>query len=253
MENFKNMNKRQEKILAAVIEEYTKTAIPVGSKILVEKYLSEVSTATVRNDMAHLEDEGYLQQMHISSGRIPTDKGYRYFVESIMDDKELSKKEQQKLQTEMLKMQAKNNRLSRTTAKLLSVLSGNMAVSGIMDKNEFSDFGMSELLDQPEFQKMDEVCRLAETLDYIDELFDKLSAEMKDGKTKIFIGKENPISEISNCSMIVSPYKSKTGERGILALIGPKRMKYAKNKSLIEYMKKILGGTMVIIIITSII
>lgn len=247
------MNKRQEKILAAVIEEYTKTAIPVGSKILVEKYLSEVSTATVRNDMAHLEDEGYLQQMHISSGRIPTDKGYRYFVESIMDDKELSKKEQQKLQTEMLKMQAKNNRLSRTTAKLLSVLSGNMAVSGIMDKNEFSDFGMSELLDQPEFQKMDEVCRLAETLDYIDELFDKLSAEMKDGKTKIFIGKENPISEISNCSMIVSPYKSKTGERGILALIGPKRMKYAKNKSLIEYMKKILGGTMVIIIITSII
>lgn len=247
------MNKRQEKILAAVIEEYTKTAIPVGSKILVEKYLSEVSTATVRNDMVHLEDEGYLQQMHISSGRIPTDKGYRYFVESIMDDKELSKKEQQKLQTELLKMQAKNNRLSRTTAKLLSVLSGNMAVSGIMDKNEFSDFGMSELLDQPEFQKMDEVCRLAETLDYIDELFDKLSAEMKDGKTKIFIGKENPISEISNCSMIVSPYKSKTGEKGILALIGPKRMEYAKNKSLIEYMKKILGGTMVIIIITNII
>ncbi|KKP71235.1 MAG: Transcriptional regulator of heat shock protein [Candidatus Moranbacteria bacterium GW2011_GWE2_35_2-] len=253
MENFKNMNKRQEKILAAVIEEYTKTAIPVGSKILVEKYLSEVSTATVRNDMAHLEKEGYLQQMHISSGRIPTDKGYRYFVESIMDDKELSKKEQQKLQTEMLKMQAKNNRLSRTTAKLLSVLSGNMAVSGIMDKNEFSDFGMSELLDQPEFRKMDEICRLAETLDYIDELFDKLSAEMKDGKTKIFIGKENPISEISNCSMIVSPYKSKTGERGILALIGPKRMRYAKNKSLIEYMKKILGGTMVIIIIINII
>ncbi|KKQ05822.1 MAG: Heat-inducible transcription repressor HrcA, partial [Candidatus Moranbacteria bacterium GW2011_GWF1_36_4] len=71
--------------------------------------------------------------------------------------------------------------------------------------------------------------------------------------TKIFIGKENPISEISNCSMIVSPYKSKTGERGILALIGPKRMRYAKNKSLIEYMKKILGGTMVIIIIINII
>ncbi len=247
------MNKRQEKILAAVIEEYTKTAIPVGSKILVEKYLSEVSTATVRNDMAHLEGEGYLQQMHVSSGRTPTDKGYRYFVESIMDDKELSKKEQQKLQAEMLKMQAKNNRLSRTTAKLLSVLSGNMAVSGIMAKNEFSDFGMSELLDQPEFQKMDEVCRLAETLDYIDELFDKLSAEMKDGQTKIFIGKENPIGEISNCSMIVSPYKSKTGEKGILALIGPKRMEYAKNKSLIEYMKKILGGTIAIIIMISII
>ncbi|TSD00218.1 MAG: Uncharacterized protein Athens071425_633, partial [Parcubacteria group bacterium Athens0714_25] len=243
----------QEKILSAVIEEYTKTAMPVSSKFLSERYLSEVSPATIRNDMMHLEQEGYLQQMHISSGRVPTDKGYRYFVEEIMGDCELSKKEQQKMQTEMLKLRAKNNRLSRTTAKLLSALSGNMAINGLIDKDEFSDFGMSELLEQPEFQKMDDVCRLAEALDYVDEFFDKLSVEMKDGETKIFIGKENPIREISNCSMIVSPYKSKSGEKGILAIIGPKRMEYAKNKSLLEYMKKILGGVVVIIIMINII
>ncbi|MCK9379279.1 MAG: hypothetical protein M0P97_04025 [Candidatus Moranbacteria bacterium] len=247
------MNERQEKILSAVIEEYTKTAMPVSSKFLSEGYLSEVSPATIRNDMMHLEQEGYLQQMHISSGRVPTDKGYRYFVEEIMGDCELSKKEQQKMQTEMLKLRAKNNRLSRTTAKLLSALSGNMAINGLIDKDEFSDFGMSELLEQPEFQKMDDVCRLAEALDYVDEFFDKLSVEMKDGETKIFIGKENPIREISNCSMIVSPYKSKSGEKGILAIIGPKRMEYAKNKSLLEYMKKILGGVVVIIITINII
>jgi transcriptional regulator of heat shock response len=247
------MNERQAKILSAVIEEYTKTAVPVGSKFLSDKHFVDVSSATIRNDMAHLEDEGYLQQMHISSGRVPTDKGYRYFVEEIMGDRQLSKKDQNKLQAELLKMQAKNNRLSRTTAKLLSALSGNMAVSGIIGKDEFSDFGMSELLEQPEFQKMDDVCRLAEALDYVDEFFDKLSAEMKDGETKIFIGKENPIGEISNCSMIVSPYKSKEGERGILAIIGPKRMKYAKNKSLIEYVKKMLSGTMVIVLFINII
>jgi len=243
------MNSRQEKILAAVIEEYTQTAVPVGSAVLVEKYALGVSSATIRNDMAELENQEFLYQPHISAGRIPTDKGYRYFVEQIMGDKELSKHEQQKLQKEFLKLKAQNTRLTKTTAKLLSHLSGNLAVSGLMDKEDFSDFGMKELMGQPEFREIDEMCRMVEALDYIDEKFDRLVAELNEGETKIYIGNENPIDGISNCSMIVSPYKTKNGEKGILALIGPKRMKYAKNKSLIEYMKKILGGTYSIIII----
>jgi transcriptional regulator of heat shock response len=242
------MNERQEKILAAVIEEYTKSAIPVGSQVLGEKYGLEVSPATIRNDMMALEKEGFLHQPHVSAGRIPTDKGYRYFVEEIMSDKELSRDEQQNLQREFLKLKAQNTRLTRTTAKLLGHLSGNLAVSGIIEKDEFADFGIRELMDQPEFQGLDEMCRLAEVLDYVDERFDALLADLKDNETRIFIGKENPIEEISGCSMVVSPYRTKSGEKGILALIGPKRMQYAKNKSLIEYVKKMLGGTAVIII-----
>ena len=243
------MNQRQEKILECVIEEYTSTALPIGSKILVEKYKIKASPATIRNEMAELEEEGYLYQPHISAGRIPTDKGYRYFVEELMKDRELSKREQIKLQEELLKLRAQNMRLSRTSAKLLSGITGNLAISGILDKDEFDDFGMRDLLSEPEFQKLDDVCRLAETMDYIDEMFDKIVQEMKEGETKIFIGAENPIGKISNCSMIVSPYKLSNGQRGVLALIGPKRMKYAKNKSLIEYIKKILGATNVIVIV----
>ena len=96
------MNQRQEKILECVIEEYTSTALPIGSKILVEKYKIKASPATIRNEMAELEEEGYLYQPHISAGRIPTDKGYRYFVEELMKDRELSKREQIKLQEELL-------------------------------------------------------------------------------------------------------------------------------------------------------
>lgn len=243
------MNQRQEKILECVIEEYTSTALPIGSKILVEKYKIKASPATIRNEMAELEEEGYLYQPHISAGRIPTDKGYRYFVEELMKDRELSKREQIKLQEELLKLKAQNMRLSRTSAKLLSGITGNLAISGILDKDEFDDFGMRDLLSEPEFQKLDDVCRLAETMDYIDEMFNKIVQEMKEGETKIFIGAENPIGKISNCSMIVSPYKLSNGQRGVLALIGPKRMKYAKNKSLIEYIKKILGATNVIVIV----
>ncbi|MFZ2154032.1 MAG: hypothetical protein WAV16_02260 [Candidatus Moraniibacteriota bacterium] len=245
------MNKRQEKILECIVEEYTATAIPIGSKVLSEKYGIDASSATIRNEMVELEAMGYLYQPHISAGRIPTDKGYRYFVEELMKDKELSKREQLKLQEELLKLKAKNMRLSRTSAKLLSGLTGNLAISGILDKDEFDDFGMRDLLSEPEFQKLDEICRLTETMDYIDEMFDKIVKEIKEGETKIFIGAENPVSKISSCSMIVSPYKLKNGQRGVLALIGPKRMQYAKNKSLIEYIKKMVGGTNGIVIVAA--
>lgn len=242
------MEKRSQDILSAIVEEYTKTAIPVGSSILFDKYDLRVSSATIRNEMAGLEDEGYLYQPHISSGRIPTDKGYRFFVEQIMGDKMLTLREQQNLQKEFLKLKAQNQRLTRTTARLMSHLSGNLAISGLIGKDEFYEFGVRDLLSEPEFKDMDEVCRLAEVLDYIDERFDNLVKEIGDDETRIYIGDENPLEDINSCSMIVSPYKTKTGEKGVLALIGPKRMKYAKNKSIIEYVKKMLGGSMIIIV-----
>ena len=244
------MNKRQQKIIAAVIEEYTNTAVPVSSEILVKKYIHGVSPATVRNDMVLLEEEGFLYQPHVSAGRIPTDKGYRYFVEEVMKDRELSKEDQNKMQSEMLKLKAQNTRLMRTTAKLLSSFSGGLAISAL-EKN-FSDFGVQELLQNPEFKEIDEFCKIAEVLDYIDENVASILKQVKSGETQIFIGDDNPIKKIANCSMVVSPYETKKGEKGILAIIGPKRMKYAKNKSVIDYMKKLLSGTAVLVIVVSI-
>ena len=244
------MNKRQQEILAAVIEEYTETAIPVGSKVLVEKYSFDMSPATIRNDMNKLEEDGFLHQPHISAGRIPTDKGYKYFVEEIMGDTELSLKDQKKLQAELLKLKAQNQRLSRTTAKLLSGLSGNLAISTI--EKDFSEFGIKELLGKPEFQEVDEFCKVAEALDYIDENIDFILKNVKDNETKIFIGKDNPIKGIPNCSLVVSPYKTKSGQKGVLAIIGPKRMKYAENKSLLNYVRKMLSTSVAIIMLVNI-
>ncbi len=243
------MNDRQREVLAAIIELYTKTAEPVGSEALLERHHFPVSSATLRNDMLALEEAGYLYQPHTSAGRIPTDAGYRFYVEEMMGEKPLSKRDQVKLQEEFLKLQAKHTRTIRTTAKLLSALSGNLGVSGILEKNEMYDFGMKALLDKPEFQEMDELARVVETLDTLDEKIDSLMQGIPDGETRIFIGEENPVSGIENCAMVVSPYRNSEGERGILAIIGPKRMEYAKNKSLIEHMKKILSSSLILILI----
>ena len=234
------MNDRQISVLAAIIEEYTRTGLPIGSKYLSDTYIHGVSPATIRHDMGVLEEEGFLYQPHVSSGRIPTDKGYRYFVESIMQDRELDRSEQLQMQKELLQLRAKNVRMARTTAKLLSALSGNVGVSGIIDREEFYEFGLRRLLEEK--HDKDELCQLAEALDYIDEKIDVLLDEMKDGDTRIYIGDENPIHEIAGYSMVVSPYKNKEGERGIVAVIGPKRMQYERNKSIVEFVKKYLGS-----------
>ena len=88
---------RQKELLKAIVEEYVKTARPVGSKSLCKKF--KCSSATIRNDMAALENLGYLEKAHISSGRIPSESGYRYYVDNLMEPKKISGEDMLKLQT----------------------------------------------------------------------------------------------------------------------------------------------------------
>lgn len=91
------LNERQNNLLKIIVEDYIKTARPVGSKAICE--LLNCSSATIRNEMAYLEDCGLLEKTHTSSGRIPSEKGYRYYVDHIMQPKELTGEDMLKLQT----------------------------------------------------------------------------------------------------------------------------------------------------------
>ena len=91
------LNNRQTELLKLIVEDYIKTARPVGSKALCD--ILNCSSATVRNEMATLEENGYLEKTHISSGRVPSEKGYRYYVDNIMKPKELTGEDMLKLQT----------------------------------------------------------------------------------------------------------------------------------------------------------
>ncbi|MEA2007359.1 MAG: hypothetical protein U9O20_04355 [Patescibacteria group bacterium] len=235
------LSERQGNILASIVREHTATAVPVGSTQLAKKYHPEISPATIRNEMGKLEKDGFIIKPHISSGRVPSDKGYRYFVDKSLKTKELSQDDQKRLQVELLKTKTQNVRLSCTLAKMLSATSHCMAISGVVGKKEFFDFGMHTLLEDPEFNELDDISKIFASLDLIDERAEELLAQLEDGETKIFIGKENPIKEIQKCSMIIAPYRSASGERGILAIVGPKRMHYGKNKTLIDFVKNIFG------------
>ena len=90
------MDNRQKQLLKVIVETYVKSVKPVGSKSLCEKF--NLSSATIRNEMAILEDLGYIEKNHISSGRIPSEKGYRYYVENLMEPEKLNGSEMLKLQ-----------------------------------------------------------------------------------------------------------------------------------------------------------
>jgi len=232
---------RQQTILSAVVQEYTKTAMPVGSDIISEEYI-DLSPATVRAEMNELEKTGYLYQPHASAGRIPTDKGFRFFVNEVMEDRPLSKKEIKELNLELLKAKTQLSRLSRTTAKLLSNFTKTFSVAGFLNEGDCCEAGIKEFFNNPEFTEMDQVVQAAEILDYLDEWMDKIMLQNPENPVQIYIGKENPISKLQDYSMIVSKYSLPDGRQGYIAVVGPKGMQYDRNISFIEHITKLLTG-----------
>lgn len=236
------LSPRQEKILISVIEEYIQKAEPVGSKELVEKYNLPFSSATLRSEMANLELEGYLFQPHISAGRIPTDKGYRFFVNYLTEMRleKINREEQMRLEEELIKLRVREKMMARTLAKLLSSFSQNLAITGLIEEKEFFESGIKSLLSQPDYQNFDEICKMAELIDYLDENIEYLISKTEPKKVETFIGKESLFTENCDCAIVISQCTLPHGDKGIIAILGPKRMEYKKNISLIQCVSNFL-------------
>lgn len=118
---------RKIEVLRAIVEDYVTTSEPVGSKTLVERHQLGVSSATIRNDMAVLEAEGYIVQPHTSAGRIPTDKGYRLFVDRLTDIRSMSQAEQKAIRT-FLEHSVDLDDVMTSTVRLLAALTKQVAL-----------------------------------------------------------------------------------------------------------------------------
>jgi heat-inducible transcriptional repressor len=121
------LDKRKAYILATVVYEYIATAEPVGSQTLTQKYNLGVSSATVRNEMAELEAGGYLVQPHTSSGRVPSDAGYRTYVDDLMEPEELATDDRRRIRDELRDVSHELDEIIDSTTRLLGRLSNNLA------------------------------------------------------------------------------------------------------------------------------
>lgn len=122
------LSERQRKILRLIVRDYVATGRPVGSKTLVASSGIGVSPATIRNEMAALEDAGYLEHLHTSGGRIPTDRGYRYFVAHLMGDVELSTSEQLTILHQFRQVELQLEQWIELAAATLARAAGNVSL-----------------------------------------------------------------------------------------------------------------------------
>jgi heat-inducible transcriptional repressor len=228
------VDSRKEAILEAIVQEYIESGQPVGSLGLVSKYHFPYSTATVRAEMAELERMGFLHQPHTSAGRIPSESGYRYFVKMISDEFRLLGRESVVAQKRLAAMRGNYERQLETASGVISELTRNMGFAGF--PGEVFSQGLSYLFSQPEFLNPHQVVRAAELIDNLSHLFSEIPSGIG---TRVFIGSESPISKSSGCSIIVSELETPYG-RGYLGVLGPMRMAYNRNLSVIKEVKEIL-------------
>ena len=123
------LSTRQEKILKMVVSEFVDTAQPVGSEALVQRFTLGISPATVRNEMSALEQAGYLQHPHTSAGRVPSDLGYRYYVESLMDDTSLPIEQQRRILHQFHQIELAFDQWARLAAAVLASAAQTVAMA----------------------------------------------------------------------------------------------------------------------------
>ena len=241
------LTSRRAKILAAIVREYSNTGEPVGSEDINVKYKFNVSSATVRNEMAVLEKMGYIEQPHTSAGRVPTDMGYRYFINELMKRFELTLREQQELQKQIAELQKQHIEQGRNIAKLLAKATDQAAFALLPE--ESSATGLSNILQDPNSEKSD-IVEVAEFFDNIDEYADTLLSKFLAEQPEALIGKENKLTTLNNHSLIVSRVALPSGKKGIIGIVGPRSMRYDKNMSLVEYIAKLLSSGSLVLLLT---
>ena len=138
----KELSERKQKILQAVVDEYITTAEPVSSGEIKEKYLADISSATIRNELASLEEMGYLVQPHVSAGRVPLPQAYKLYVDKVMNGKSLSKNEISFIKDKFSERMDRVEDIIEKTAKVISDVTNYTSV--VIVKN-FKDVKVSEI------------------------------------------------------------------------------------------------------------
>ncbi len=221
------MTERQKKLLSAIIEQYAEVASPVGSNLLAKVF--NVSSATIRAEMAELERGGYIEQPHTSAGRVPTDKGYRYYVNQ-MTESDLASSPRAERALAARTRSGVPERIIRNTVDTLVELTHNLGLATIGDQLYMS--GLSNLFGQPEFIHPGQVREVARLLDNLEPW---LKEAAPNEALSVYIGTENPIGRNSGCSLIISKFRSSFSDRSFIGILGPTRQSYREVMSLVEH------------------
>ena len=336
------LNDRNRKIFSSIVQEYIINAEPVSSRKIAKKYSLDLSSATIRNVMADLEEAGFLSHPHTSAGRVPTDQGFRFYVNTILNNRELSLVSKEAIKEKYQKFSPEFSVLMQETSKILSEFSQGTGVvmapkivdtvfrgiefvflrknqilaifvsqSGLMQKklieideenisqddlDKYSRYlnetlsgftlkavrhkileemkkeqniynelfsralkmgqsvlgndievevyveGQANFFNYPEFVEVEKMKTIFKTLEEKTILVNILDKAMENTGLQIFIGAENQLAELGNCSFILSSYSRDRNVLGALGVVGPTRMNYYYIIPVVDYIAKFLSN-----------
>ena len=257
----KELNARRDRIFDIIVRSYIDTAEPVGSRTISKRHGVGLSSASIRNVMADLEEEGLITHRHTSAGRIPTDRGYRYYVDRLMEPEEVTAKEKNWIHTELSKVKTIEG-LAEKVSKVISELTESAALlyiknlkrvsfltyllEELVETERLNDFleeeaelfveGAFRVFEQPEFQDLRKMKSLLQALD---EKYSFLQIFVKDLEAEgvhVHIGSENSFGDLDNISLVVKDCYLGNLAIGSVAVLGPTRMRYAKVVAVVDYL-----------------
>ena len=210
------ITERQKTILESLVAGYIRSAHPISSQWLEEDAGFDFSPATIRNELLALTERGYLEQPHVSAGRIPTDRGYRFVVDEIMQDME---KRKQRLEQDITDYFSLLEQLTHSSSALVL---GYAPSSRMLWKD-----GWEHLLREPEFGERTSLWNLTK---FVEDVEKRLAGFLPAKTMEVYIGKENPFSRVKDFTVIVRRYDA---GKELIAMVGPRRMEYEKNIELL--------------------
>jgi len=229
---YMEINDRKRIILNTIIKEHIKTGAPVGSGVLVDKYKLNISSATARNEMAELEQDGLIMQPHTSAGRVPTEAAYNLHLENL-SEKKLGQSE---IKTFEKALKNKDEASFKQAAKEMAKTSNN-AVFWAFHRHNLYYTGISNLLQQPEFVSTNLIYDVSAIIDRLDEIINEMYDNIKD-EPQVLIGSANPFGNF--CSTVLAKYKL-DDDIGMFGILGPMRMDYERNLALVKFVRGVIS------------
>jgi transcriptional regulator of heat shock response len=222
----RTLGERKADVLRAVVADHIRTGEPVGSGTVARRYRLGVSSATIRNDMAALTDLGFLAQPHTSAGRIPTDFGYRFYVDTLPRWPSLSRNAERTIAASLVPLPPEPSEVVRRAAVLLSRLTHYGTLAQPPESAHVMIGGAANIVGEETFERRETVRRLLEALEEEDTILGLLRTLAGEGEVSVRIGRENPVVAMREASVVVAAYGAGDRTVGAIAVIGPTRMHY---------------------------
>lgn len=230
---------RQQQLLKAIIETYVKTGEPVSSEVIEKNHNLGVSPATIRNEMVKLTDSGFLKQPHTSAGRVPTSLGFRFYINNLMNEKELPVVDEVTIRQNLLDHRTQFNRVVKEATRALAKKCNTLAMS--INDGEIFYTGAASILDFPEFDEVDTARFVLSLFDEPNLLLQILQKARGDDALHIVFGEETDYAFLSPTSFAFLNYNVGDVHEGVIGVIGPDRLNFPVIIPYLKYIGKVLS------------